>query len=53
VGKDPGLAPPKDALPDEGRPAGIAAALERFDLPRATKGDAGAGASSPGSEEPE
>lgn len=38
------VAPPKDALPDEGRPQGIAAALERFDLPRAaTRADAGEG----------
>lgn len=43
---DPGLvvAPPKDALPDEGRPQSIAAALTRFDLPRAKTADAGAGA---------
>lgn len=41
VGKDPALVPPKDALPDEGRPQGIAAALERFDLPRTAKADGG------------
>lgn len=42
VGKDPNLAPPKDALPDEGRPQGVAAALERFDLPRLSHNDGGA-----------
>ncbi len=41
IGKDPKLAPPKDALPDEGRPQGIAAALERFDLPRVSHSDGG------------
>ncbi len=46
VNKDQGVAPPKDALPDEGRPQGIAAALERFDLPRVHK-DAGAEESKP------
>lgn len=38
------VAAPQDALPDEGRPQSIAAALERFDLPRAaTRTDAGPG----------
>lgn len=46
IGKDPKLAVPKDFLPDEDKPAGIAAALERFGVPRAgtdggTKGPAG------------
>ena len=42
---DPALvvAAPKDALLDEGRPQSIAAALTRFDLPRAKTADAGAG----------
>jgi hypothetical protein len=35
IGKDPGLAVPKDFLPDEDKPAGIAAALERFGVPKA------------------
>lgn len=40
IGKDPKLAAPKDALPDEDKPAGIAAAYERFGVPRGTP-DAG------------
>jgi hypothetical protein len=46
IGKDPQLAVPKDFLPDEDKPAGIAAALERFGVPKTgadggTKGPAG------------
>ncbi len=39
IGKPAKLAPPKESLPDEGRPGGIAAALERFGY--SPRGDAG------------
>lgn len=35
IGKELATTPPEGALPDEGRPLSVAAALERFDLPRA------------------
>ena len=42
LGKDPQLKPPPDFLPDEDKPLGIEAALERFGIPRA-RPDAGTG----------
>ena len=50
IGKDPKLTAPKEFLPDEDKPMGIAAALERFGVPRAVP-DAGTRASG-GSSEP-
>ncbi len=40
IGKDPQLKPPPDFLPDEDKPSGIEAALERFGIPR-QRGDGG------------
>lgn len=40
IGKEPGLKVPTDFLPDQDKPEGIAAALERFGIVRAT-GDGG------------
>jgi hypothetical protein len=40
IGKDPALKPPPDFLPDEDKPSGIEAALERFGIPR-QRGDGG------------
>ncbi len=50
IGKDPQLKPPPDFLPDEDKPLGIEAALERFGIPR-QRGDAGV--AKPGTPEPE
>ena len=42
IGKEPSLRTPKDFLPDEDKPQGIADALDRFGVPRAGQGqDAG------------
>jgi hypothetical protein len=49
IGKDPRLSAPKEFLPDEDKPEGIAAMLDRFGIPHGdSKPDAGA----PGVEEP-
>jgi len=43
IGADPALKAPKDFLPDADKPLGIAAALDRFGIPRGGRGaDAGA-----------
>lgn len=51
LGKAPALEVPKDALPDEDKPVGLAEAMDRFGLPRgrpdAGTPDAGAGAEEP------
>lgn len=54
IGQEPGLTPPKDALPDQDKPLAIAATLERFGIQRATP-DAGVGVKKapPGAEEPQ
>lgn len=38
VGEDPQIQPPKDFLPDEDKPEGIADALDRFGVPRGAAG---------------
>ncbi|MBI3181745.1 MAG: hypothetical protein HYZ28_06345 [Myxococcales bacterium] len=43
VGREAALAPPKEFLPDEDKPQGIADALDRFGIPR-VRSDAGTGA---------
>lgn len=48
IGKDPKLAVPSDALPDQDKPQGIAAALERFGVVKAPD----AGVAGPGTPEP-
>lgn len=50
IGKSPLIEAPKDFLPDEDKPDGVAAALTRFGIER-KKGDAGVPATGPG--EPE
>lgn len=53
IGKDPKIAVPKDFLPDEDKPMGIAAAYERFGVPRgATDGGTATSKPSAGSGEP-
>ncbi|MDQ3262495.1 MAG: hypothetical protein M3Y59_02365 [Myxococcota bacterium] len=53
IGKSVTLAAPKEFLPDEDKPAGIADALDRFGIPRAgqTAADAGTTAAEPEDEE--
>ncbi len=53
IGKDPGIKAPAEFLPDADKPAGIAAALDRFGIPHGAgqKKDAGAEAE-PAEEEP-
>lgn len=51
VGKPPALAVPKDALPDEDKPVGLAEAMDRFGLPRG-KPDAGTPDAGAAAEEP-
>lgn len=46
IGKSPALAAPKDALPDQDKPQGIAAALERFGIQKAVR-DGGTGPDEP------
>ena len=46
LGVDPKLAAPAEFLPDQDKPLGIAAALERFGVPRAGADGGTAGASS-------
>jgi hypothetical protein len=50
IGKDPGIKVPPEFLPDADKPAGIAAALDRFGIPHGGR-DAGA-EPEPGEEEP-
>jgi len=53
IGKDPALKPPPDFLPDEDKPSGIEAALERFGIPR-VRGDGGTpAAGKPATSEPD
>ncbi len=56
IGKDPRLTPPKEFLPDEDKPEGIAAMLDRFGIPHGgdAKPDAGttAGVEDPPDETP-
>jgi hypothetical protein len=53
IGKDPQLKAPGDFLPDQDKPLGIAAALERFGVPRAGAdgGTAGASGEAPAEED--
>lgn len=53
IGKDPGIKAPAEFLPDADKPAGIAAALERFGIPRrARPGTDGGVEEEPSEEEP-
>jgi hypothetical protein len=53
IGSDPKLKAPSDFLPDQDKPQGIAAALERFGVPRASAdgGTAGANGEAPAEED--
>ncbi len=53
IGKDPGIKAPGEFLPDADKPAGIAAALDRFGIPHGAGQGKDAGAEpEPGEEEP-
>jgi hypothetical protein len=53
IGKDPGIKPPSEFLPDADKPAGIAAALDRFGIAHGAGHGKDAGAEpEPGEEEP-
>ncbi|AFE04000.1 hypothetical protein COCOR_01320 [Corallococcus coralloides DSM 2259] len=54
IGKDPGLQPPQDFLPDADKPQGIADALDHFGIPRTKAGDSpGTPGAAAGAPEPE
>ncbi len=50
IGKDPGLKAPTEFLPDQDKPLGIAAALDRFGIPHGEKRDAGTAEEAPDDE---
>jgi len=52
IGKDPGLKAPAEFLPDQDKPLGIAAALDRFGIPHGEKKDAGSAEDAPDEEAP-
>jgi hypothetical protein len=52
IGIEPHVEAPKDFLPDADKPRGIAAALDRFGIPRAERRSADAGTEEEDSEEP-
>jgi len=51
IGKDPGIKAPAEFLPDADKPAGIAAALDRFGIPHGAGQKRDAGAEEPAEEE--
>jgi hypothetical protein len=53
IGTDPKLKAPEEFLPDEDKPEGIAATLDRFGIPRGAKADGGTPGPGKGAAEPE